>query len=76
MKKHPNKDIRAAIELAVQRGWQVVEPGMSAHCFCKLRCGIAGHTEHSISVWSTPRNPANHAKRIQKIVQDCPPAGE
>lgn len=33
----------------------------------KCRCG-----EYCISsIWSTPRNPANHAKQIRRVVDNC-----
>lgn len=70
MNKHPNKHIRAAIEYALQHGWQMVPAGKSAHAFCRLRC-IRGHTEHQISVWSTPRQPENHAKHILRKIKEC-----
>jgi hypothetical protein len=70
MKKHPNKHIREAIKLAVANGWEMVDTGKSAHAFCRLRC-VAGHTEHQMSIWSTPKNPENHAKQILHKVQQC-----
>ncbi|MDO5541738.1 MAG: hypothetical protein Q4F77_00375 [Acinetobacter sp.] len=70
MKKHPNKHIREAIEYAVENGWDVVETGTSGHAFCRLKC-VLGHSEHQMSVWSTPRNPENHAKQIKAKVKQC-----
>jgi hypothetical protein len=73
MKKHPNKQIRAAIEAAEQAGWQVVGAGKSAHCFCKLRCGTPEHSEHTMSIWSTPKSPEEHAKTILRKIKQCAP---
>jgi len=73
MKKHPNKQIRAAIEAAIEAGWQVDEAGKSAHCFCRLRCGIPEHKDHMMSVWSTPTSPENHAKQILRKIKQCAP---
>ncbi|PHS63784.1 MAG: hypothetical protein COB09_11125 [Thalassobium sp.] len=73
MKKHPNKEIRAAIEVALAAGWEVVEPGKSAHCYCRLRCGTAEHRDCIFSVWSTPKNPQHHAEMILKKVRRCAP---
>ena len=70
MKKHPNKHIRAAIEFALDNDWQVVSAGKSAHAFCRLRC-MQGHTEHQMSVWSTPKNPELHAKQIMRKIKEC-----
>jgi hypothetical protein len=69
-KQHPNKDIQAAIEHAMDSNWTWVPPGKSAHCFCRLRCG-EGHTEHQMSIWSTPKSPLNHAKQIRRKVDQC-----
>lgn len=58
--KHTNKHIEAAIEYALENGWKYIETGKSAHAFCILRC-TQGHTEHSMSVYSTP-----NLKTVQK----------
>jgi hypothetical protein len=71
IKTHKNKEIRASIKYAVDNGWEVIKPGNSAHCFCKLRCGIPEHRFHTMSVWSTPVNTVNHAKQIRKKVDEC-----
>lgn len=73
MKSHPNKDIRAAIEAALEQGWEVVEAGKSAHCFCRLRCGTPEHRDCIFSVYSTPRNPRQHADYIYRKVRKCAP---
>lgn len=70
MKKHPNKHIKEAIEFALANGWEFVEAGKSAHAFCRWRCRY-GHSEHQMSVWSTPKNAENHAKQILRKVQQC-----
>ena len=70
MKKHPNKHINEAIEYAVKNGWDVVETGNSGHAFCRLKCN-KGHSEHQMSVWSTPRSPENHAKQIKAKIKQC-----
>lgn len=70
MKKHPNKHIRDAIEYAVSHGWHFVDSGKSSHAFCRLKCTF-GHTEHQMSVWSTPKNPEIHAKQILHKINQC-----
>lgn len=50
MKEHPDKHIRAAIEYALDHGWLFHGGGKSAHCFGRLKCGIAEHREHMMSV--------------------------
>lgn len=70
MAKHPNKHIQAALVYAQQHGWEIVASVKSAHAFCRLRC-LQGYTEHQMSVWSTPKNPENHAKQILRKVKEC-----
>jgi len=71
IKKHSNKEIRAALDYALKQGWVIVKAGKSAHAFCKIRCGNPGHETHTLSVWSTPKNPTNHARAIIKKVDEC-----
>lgn len=73
--KHTNKHIAAAIDYALENGWKYVETGKSAHAFCILRC-TQGHSEHSMSVFSTPQKPENHAKKILKMVEKCTSLGD
>lgn len=68
-RKHTNKHIRAAIEYAVSQGWNVRVGG--AHAFVVITCGF-GRGGCQMSVWSTPRNPESHAKRILSYVKKCP----
>ena len=72
MKKHPNKEIQRAIEIALESGREWVETGKSSHAFCRLRC-LLGHSEHQLSVWSTPKNPEGHARQIVRKVKQCQP---
>lgn len=73
MKKHPDKHIQSAIEYALLQGWVWIAPGNSSHAFCRLRCGSPydEHRQHQMSIWSTPRNPENHAKQIRRKVDAC-----
>lgn len=73
MKEHPDKHIRAAIQYALNQGWLFSPGGHSAHCFGRLRCGIAGHREHMMSIWSTPSSPQNHARQIIRKINSCTP---
>lgn len=76
VKKHPSKEIKSAIEYAVERGWSLVEAGSSSHTWGRLKCPFNDKDcrcgEHCIkSVWSTPRNPQNFAKQIRRVVDGC-----
>ncbi|GEM_PF-1191613 len=35
MKKHPNKDIRTAINYVISCDWRQTETGNSSHAFCR-----------------------------------------
>gem|GEM_PF-525405 len=69
MKEHPNKHIQAAIKYALDNGWKF--RASRGHAFGRLYCGISDHTEHQMSVWSTPKNPELHAKQIIRQVDRC-----
>ncbi|KMJ45523.1 hypothetical protein ABLB69_09785 [Xenorhabdus khoisanae] len=69
MKKHPNQFIQAAIDYALYKGWKF-RPSYG-HAFGRLYCGTPNHPEHMMSIWSTPRNPENHAKQIIRKVDTC-----
>lgn len=70
MAKHPNKSIQAALEYAKKHGLGNSAFWALSSLFCRLRCK-QGHTEHQMSIWSTPRNPENHAKQILRKVKEC-----
>jgi hypothetical protein len=71
---HPDAEIEAALRHAETMGWRVVVGG--AHAWGRLycphnrrdcRCG-----EFCISsIWSTPRNPGNHARALRRVVEHC-----
>lgn len=71
---HPKKVVEEAVRYAEEMGWRVEVGG--AHAWDKLycpyndvecRCGEFCIT----SVWSTPRNPGNHARAIKRVVDNC-----
>ena len=69
-----DKEIQAALNYANQKGWRIQESGSHAwgRIFCPYndsdyRCGEFCIT----SIWSTPRNPNNHAKQIRRVVDNC-----
>ncbi|HZT66104.1 MAG TPA: hypothetical protein VFA11_09985 [Acidimicrobiales bacterium] len=68
--RHPNKDIEAALSFARRSGWSVVKSsGRSAHSWGVMRC--PGDCPQ-VSIYSTPRVPANHARRLRQKVDGCP----
>lgn len=75
-KKHPNKEIQAALDYAVEKGWFIRGAGDHSHSWGKIYCPYNDSEcrcgEYCISsIWSTPRNPTNHAKQIRKVVDKC-----
>jgi len=73
-KRHPRKEIEAAIQYAEMQGWIVVEG--RGHCWGVLRCPW-NDTECRCgafcitSVWSTPRVPENEARKIKRVIDGC-----
>jgi hypothetical protein len=73
-KRHPDKDIEAAIADAELKGWRIeMRSGHAWGRMCCLfndaqcRCG-----EFCVaSIWSTPKNRGNHAPQIRRIVNNC-----
>lgn len=71
---HPKKEIEAALRHAESQGWRVEMGGSHAwgKIYCPYnddgcRCG-----EFCIAcIWSTPKNPGNHARAILRVVDNC-----
>lgn len=66
-RRHPKKDIEAALQTAEAAGW-VVEEIHRGHRWGLARCPAG---EHAVAVWSTPRDPATLGKRIREQVSKC-----
>lgn len=73
-KRHPKPEVESALRHAEQSGWKVIVGGSHAwgrmacpHADAQCRCG-----EFCLaSIWSTPRNPGNHARQLRRIVDNC-----
>ncbi|MYK40526.1 MAG: hypothetical protein F4049_09950 [Gemmatimonadetes bacterium] len=72
MPEHPNKHIRAAIAYALDHGWTVRRAGPRAHTWGRLYCALRDRTGCARAVYSTPKNPEDHAKDIRRAVDRCP----
>ena len=70
--KHPNKEIETAIKHAELQGWRYKESGDSAHSWGRLLCPLESREGCAMSVWSTPRNPYQHADQIKRRIKMCP----
>jgi hypothetical protein len=68
--RHPNKHIEKAVQYAEAMGWRVELS--QGHAWGRLFCPHATPEGCIISVWSTPRNPENHARHIRREVDQCP----
>lgn len=67
--RHPNADIEDAVRYAEERGWMVTMS--KGHAWATLWCPASSREGEHISVWSTPRNPTNHARQIRRCVDKC-----
>lgn len=73
-KKHSKKEVQEAIEYAESKGW-LIEPS-SGHAWGRMYCPYNNQEcrcgEFCISsIWSTPKNPGNHARQIRRVVDNC-----
>lgn len=71
---HSQKEIEQALQYAEAKGWRVETGGSHAwgRMYCPYNdteclCGEFCIT----SVWSTPRNPGNHARALKRVVENC-----
>ncbi|MCA1703496.1 MAG: hypothetical protein LC808_09655 [Actinobacteria bacterium] len=64
-KLHQDKLVREAIEQLIARNWTLQESGHKYRLLCP--CG-----EGYVRVDGTPRDPANHARRILRDAAKCP----
>lgn len=68
---HPKKEIRRAIDVLKAAGWTVVlSKGRSSHAWGRAHCPF-GHRECSVSIWSTPAVPEDHAATLVARVAKC-----
>ena len=73
-KEHPNKEIRAAVQYALDAGWRLIEG--RGHCWGMIRCPYNDRECRcgqfcQISIWSTPRVPENEAAKIRRCIDNC-----
>ena len=64
--RRPSKEIEAAVRVAEDLGWTVELS--SGHAWGRLLCPFHSRDGCSISVWSTPRVPEDHARAIIRAV--------
>jgi len=76
IKKHPRKDVDAAITYALSKGWRISLSSGRGHAWGEMKCPWKDWDcrcgEFCISrIWSTPKNSGNHAKQIRRVVDNC-----
>ncbi len=64
--RHAKKDIERALRYAEDNGWNV-ESTTTGHRWGHMACGSGCE----LSIWSTPKNQGNHAKRLRRAVNGC-----
>lgn len=72
--KHAKKDVELALQHAEKFGWRVEVGGGHAwgRIYCPYNSIDCRYGEFCItSVWSTPKNPGNHAQALKRIVDRC-----
>jgi hypothetical protein len=68
--RHPKKEIEAALRRAEVKGFTAIDRrGHWGVIYCP---GWGADRCKPFGVYSTPRNPGDHAKRIDKYVDKCP----
>lgn len=73
-RRHGNKEIEAALTYAEAYGWRIEMA--RGHAWGRLYCPWKDEDCRCgefciVSVWSTPRNAAAHAKQIRRVVDYC-----
>ena len=68
-RRHPNKEIDAAVRFAIAKGWEV-KPS-SGHLWGKLFCPERSSLGHIEFVYGTPKGKENVAKTIIRSVSSC-----
>ncbi len=71
---HPKKDVEYALKHAESQGWDVKVGG--SHAWGKMYCPYNDDSCRCgrfciVSIWSTPKNPVNHARDLRRVVDNC-----
>ena len=78
--RHPNSEIENTLKYVESCNWKVEQARGSAHAWGQMYCPRNDKTCRNgiyciTSIWSTPRNPGNHAKKLKRVVDGCAPLG-
>ena len=69
--RHPKLEVEGALQEAEAAGWTVKDT-VAGHRWGVMRCPEQSRAGCQESIWSTPKNPGNHAKRLRAAVRNCP----
>ena len=72
--KHPRKEVEQALRYAEMHGWCVEVGGSHAwgRMYCPYNREDCRNGDLCItSIWSTPRNTEEHARWLQRAVDNC-----
>ncbi|PZD68323.1 hypothetical protein [Pantoea ananatis] len=73
-KRHPSKEIEAALCYAEFLGWLVVAKGHHAwgKMYCPANLSACRCGEYCLTcIWRTPKSAQNHAKALRRVVDNC-----
>ncbi len=70
-KRHPHKEIEAAIQYAEALGWSYQASGSSSHAWGKLFCPLHTREGHHLSIYATPQSPSHYAHLIRQRIDKC-----
>ena len=75
-KTHKIAEIESVIQYAENNGWTFKKPGKSAHAWGIIRCPFNDKDCRcgdycQLSVWGTPKNPQNYAKKLRRQIDGC-----
>ena len=68
-RRHPNKEIEAAVRYAEALGWRFEKS--HGHAWGHILCPLHGREGCIVAIWSTPRVPEHHAKGIRRKIDLC-----
>ena len=68
--KHPISIIEETLKYAERMGWKVKKT-KKGHAWGRIFCPGGKRGDCIISIWSTPRIPESHVKRIRKRIKSC-----
>lgn len=67
--RHPKKEIEEVLKYAESKGWEIIVGG--SHVWGKGYCPLRTRDGHKIHIFSTPKNPQNHAKSLKRQIDLC-----